>query len=301
MKEIRVPASTSNMGAGFDTLGLALNLFLTVRVRALGDDAPAVRILSSGEGAEDLPRDSENLIYRTMQFAAARERVRLPSIEMEVHNDIPLARGLGSSAAAIVAGLSAFEVVTGANLPSDSFLMYGAALEGHADNIAPALMGGLVTTCAANGRKVLAIKMDWPRELRALFVVPEFHLVTEAARAILPAALSRQDAIFNIQRVALFEAAILTRRFEFLREAMRDRLHQPARQRLVPGLEEILNLPAQPGLKGISLSGAGPTIVAFVDGHEEEIGGEIAAIFSKQGIRSSVRVLEINTEGRTVR
>lgn len=301
MKEIRVPASTSNMGAGFDTLGLALNLFLTVRVEAANDDGQNVLIRATGDGAEDLPRDSENLIYRTMQFAATREGIRLPPVEMEVHNEIPLARGLGSSAAAIVAGLSAFEVVTGTNLSLERLLMYGTAIEGHADNIAPSLMGGLITTCVANDQHVVAVKLDWPRELRAVFVVPEFHLVTEAARAILPAALSRQDAIFNIQRVALFEAAIVTRRYELLREAMRDRLHQPARQRLVPGLEQILELPARPGLRGISLSGAGPTIVAFADSHEEQIGEEISAIFSKHNIKSHVRVLEINTEGRTVR
>lgn len=300
MKEIRVPASTSNLGAGFDTVGLALRLFLTVRVSESDAASPQVTIRSSGEGAEDLPCDSENLIYRAMQFAARREAVDLPPVLLEVQNEIPLARGLGSSASAIVAGLSAFEVVASRTLPAEKLLLYGSAIEGHADNIAPALMGGYVTTCLAGDGAVLAARLDWPEELRAVFVVPDFHLVTAAARAILPQVLSRQDAIFNIQRAALFSAAIATRRFDLLREAMRDRLHQPARQRLVPGLDSILDLPDRPGLRGVSLSGAGPTIVAFADSHEEAIGRDISEIFAAHGITSQVRVLEICKEGRTV-
>jgi len=297
MIEITVPASTANLGPGFDTQGLALQLYLKVKIEQL--DSPVDQcIVLSGEGASELPRTKDNLIYRSALFAAEQEGVLLPPARLYVENEIPIARGLGSSSAAIIAGLSLFEALSGMELGQEKLLKYGAQIEGHADNIAPALMGGLVTTCLLPCKRVLAVKQDWPEEIKAVVVIPDFQLSTAEARAALPTSLSRQDVIYNIQRVALFGAALRAKRFDYLSEAMKDRLHQPARQALVPGLEEILNLSGVDGLLAVALSGAGPTVLALATHNLGNIGELIAEKFARRGIKSEARQLAIDKIGR---
>ena len=298
MAKVSVPASTSNLGPGFDCFGLALKLYLTVRATAAPDASEPCRVTTTGSKEnEALPRNAVNLIYRAMSFAAQREGASLPPVELLAHNEIPLASGLGSSAAAIVAGIKLSALLTGTEIADEKILNYATEFEGHPDNVAAALYGGFVANCTSNDGTVLSSKFEWPAQVRVLVVSPQSQLPTHVARAALPRTISRYDAVHNLQRTALFTAAIAQQRFDLLWEAMRDRLHQPHRESLVPGLAEALALPRMPGLLGLALSGAGPSIVSLVDGNEEEIGAKIAGCFRAHKIESTTRTLEVDNDG----
>lgn len=296
--EVRVPASTSNLGAGFDCFGLALKLYLTVRATAVPEGSEPCRVTTTGAPEnEALPRNSVNLIYRAMSFAARRESTSLPPLELQVHNEIPLASGLGSSAASIVAGIKLGGLITGREMPDDSIQNYATEFEGHPDNVAASLYGGFVVGCVRSEGTVVSTKFDWPDRIRVVVVSPHSQLPTHVARAALPRTVSRVDAVHNLQRTALFASALAQQRFDLLWEAMRDRLHQPQRESLVPGLAEALALPRMPGLLGVALSGAGPSIVALVDDNEEDIGARLASCFAAHKIESTVRTLDVDNKG----
>jgi len=298
MTEIRVPGSTSNLGPGFDCFGLALKLYLTVRAHAVSGASELCRVTTTGiEENQVLPRNASNLIYRAMTFAARRENVSLPPVELDVHNEIPLASGLGSSAAAIVAGIKLSSLLTGYKMTDQTVLNYATEFEGHPDNVAASLCGGFVINCLQDDRTVIAAKLDWPPKIRVLVVSPHSQLPTHVARAALPRTLSRSQAVYNLQRSALFTAAIAQHRYELLWEAMHDQLHQPQRESLVPGLAEALALPRMDGLLGVALSGAGPSILALVTDHEDEIGARIANCFRAHKIESTIRTLEVDNRG----
>src|SRR6185369_5919569 len=298
MTEVRVPASTSNLGPGFDCFGLALKLYLTVSATAVPDAVERCRVTTTGSKEnEALPRNAVNLIYRAMSFAAQREGVSLPPVELTVHNEIPLASGLGSSAAAIVAGIKLSALVTGKSISVQSILDYATEFEGHPDNVAASIFGGFLASCIRSDGTVLSVKFDWPEQIRVVVVSPHSQLPTHVARAALPRTVTRLDAVQNLQRTAIFTAAIAQQRYGLLWEAMRDRLHQPHRESLVPGLAEALALPRMPGLLGIALSGAGPSIVALVDDNDDEIGARIASCFALRNIESTTRTLAVDNQG----
>ena len=296
--EVRVPASTSNLGPGFDCFGLALKLYLTVRATVAPDAAEQCRVTTTGSKEnEALPRNAVNLIYRAMSFAAQREGATLPPVELLVHNEIPLASGLGSSAAAIVAGIKLGGLISGNQISDQSIQNYATQFEGHPDNVAASLYGGFLASSVCSDGTVISAKFQWPAEIRVVVVSPHSQLPTHVARAALQRTVSRQDAVHNLQRTALFTAAVAQQRYELLWEAMHDRLHQPQRESLVPGLAEALALPRMPGLLGLALSGAGPSIVALVDGNEEAIAARIASCFQVRRIESTVRILDVDNEG----
>ena len=297
MTEVRVPASTSNLGPGFDCFGLALKLYLTVRATVVPEAAEPCSIVTTGpKENEALPRNAANLIYRAMAFATRREGASLPPVDLRVHNEIPLASGLGSSAAAIVAGIKLAGLITGHQISDQTILDYATEFEGHPDNVAASLYGGFLASCTCHDSTVIPAKFVWPAQIRVLVVSPHSQLPTHVARAALPRMVSRHDAVHNLQRSALFVSAIAQQRYDILWEAMRDRLHQPQRESLVPGLHEALTLPRMPGLLGIALSGAGPSIVALVDDNDEVIGARVANCFAAHGIEATTRVLEVDNE-----
>jgi homoserine kinase len=298
MTEVRVPASTSNLGPGFDCFGLALKLYLTVSATAVPDAVEPCRVTTTGSKEnEALPRNAVNLIYRAMSFAAQREGVSLPPVELTVHNEIPLASGLGSSAAAIVAGIKLTALITGKSISDQSILNYATEFEGHPDNVAASIFGGFLASCIRSDGTVLSTRFEWPGQIRVVVVSPHSQLPTHVARAALPRTITRLDAVHNLQRTAIFTAAIAQQRYDLLWEAMRDRLHQPHRESLVPGLAEALALPRMPGLLGVALSGAGPSIVALVDDNDDEIGARIANCFKARNIESTTRTLAVDNRG----
>ena len=295
---VRVPGSTSNLGPGFDCFGLALNLYLTVRATAVPDSPEPCRVATTGaKENEALPRNSINLIYRAMSFAARREQLSLPPVELQVDYEIPLASGLGSSGAAIIAGMKLAGLLAGRDIPDPLMQNHALEFEGHPDNVMASLCGGFVMSSTTGDGGVVSVKFDWPSQIRVVVVSPHTQLPTHVARAALSRTVSRTDAVHNLQRTALFTAALAQKRYDLLWEAMRDRLHQSQREPLVPGLTEALALPRTPGLLGIALSGAGPSIVALVDDNDREIGAQLERCFQTHGIESTVRTLEVDNDG----
>lgn len=299
--EVRVPASTSNLGPGFDCFGLALQLYLTVRATIAPTSAGPCRVRTFGNaGSGLLPRASENLIYRTMRFVAERENLQLPSVRLAVCSEIPLASGLGSSGAAIVAGAMLAGALCDREIPAATILRYATELEGHADNVAAALYGGWVAHCIREDGEVLAVKRGWPADIKVIVVTPHFLLETKKARQVLPQEVSRVDAVHNMQRIALFSAALEERADDLLWEAMQDRLHQQHRGPLVPGLAEALTMPRLDGLLGLALSGAGPSVLALARYGFDGIGRGIANCFHRHDLETTVRLLAIDDEGQRV-
>lgn len=296
--EVRVPASTANLGAGFDCFGLALELYLSARATVLSSPGAKSIARSRGvDGSASLPSNpEENLILRAMRFVAEREGFMLPAVRLAVQNSIPVASGLGSSAAAAVAGIALAYKLGGRGLSKEDALQYAREIDGHADNVAAALHGGMVVTLA-RGDSVVAVKKRWPKAIRLVVVTPRLTLETKKSRSVLPEKVERADAVYNLQRAALLVALLDEKRYELLWDALQDRLHQPHRQHLIPGVPEILALPRTPGMLGIALSGSGPSVVALAMAQFEEIGRAIAGCFERAGVQSTVRVLEADPDG----
>jgi homoserine kinase len=292
----RVPASTSNLGAGFDALSLALQRYLKISV----EPASTFEISVTGLDASSIPRTPDNLIRRVADRVAKGRGRQLPQFRMTIENEIPLARGMGSSAAAIIAGVSCYELAADDPLSERDVFQYALEFESHPDNLAAALRGGLVATALADDGEVLIAKLSVADGVRTVVVIPEFELSTEKARGVLPQTYSRKDAVFNIQRSALTVAALTTGNWAHLREAMKDRIHQPYRAALIPGFDEILGLET-PGLLSVALSGAGPTVLALAEPQKaESVGQAIVRVFEKHGVKASPLVVNIDTEGRVI-
>jgi homoserine kinase len=298
---VRVPASASNLGAGFDSVSLALQLYLTVTANVVTVANARCSVSSSGEGSTSglLSPTEDNLIFRAMSLAADREGWTLPPVRLDVHNELPLGRGLGSSAAAIVAGITLSSLICNQELLPETVLRYALEMEGHADNVAAAYHGGWVVSCVKPDGNVLAVKRPWPADLRVVVISPDALLKTAETRSALPATVERQDAVHNLQRVALFGAAVDSGAYDLIWEAMQDRMHQPFRQSLVPGLAEALATKPQPGLVGVALSGSGPSVIALALDNLPEIGETIANAFRGRGMPATVRTLEVDREGCT--
>lgn len=285
--DIVVPGSTANLGAGFDALGLALALYMRARIVAHDPDGGPLRFTFQG-----LTLDGENSVERALRAAARRFDTRLPGLDVEISSDIPLKAGLGSSAAAIVTGIRLYEALAGP-LPQDDLLALAGELEGHPDNTSASILGGLVASCQADGGRVYAIASPWPEQLRVLVATPAIGLATRLARGALPDAVSRADAIFNVQRTALLLQAIAAGRFDLLREALRDRLHQPYRASLVPGLDQALAF-EHPALLGVFLSGAGPSIAALTLGDAPDVEALFRALYADLRVDCAVRTLRVH-------
>lgn len=297
MITITVPATTANLGSGFDTLGLALKVYLQLKLRPTRSPSS---LIVRGEGAGRLPTGPRNAIRRAMETVARAEGVVLPAVAMEVMSEIPVARGLGSSAAAIIAGVLAADRLGRLGLSTDAVLAYAARLEGHPDNVTPALVGGLVASCLRPDQSVLYVKQALPPFIKAVVVIPEFELSTARARRVLPKKVPLRDAVYNLQRVAVLTAGIGAGCWDVLSEGMRDRLHQPYRESLVPGLAESLIIKGLPGLLGVALSGAGPTLLALARSHCTAIARRLRAEFAHHGIAARALILESDARGARV-
>ena len=287
--EIRVPASIANLGPGFDTLAVAIQLYLRVRARRIPDSEGELRF-----DFGDLALGGENCIERAFRTLAGRDQASFPSLEVEVRSDIPLRAGLGSSAAATVAGLLLYEAVTGSGRRQE-LLEVASKLEGHPDNAAAALLGGLASSCQMRSG-IVATSCAWPDDVSFIVLTPEFSLETPASRRVLPNLISRTDAIFNVQRVALLFQALQTRDFTLLREALRDRWHQPFRHPLVPGLGKALDL-EHPDLLGVCLSGSGPSIVALAQSNHAAVAALLAEAYAPLQIPFKLRILAAHQPG----
>jgi homoserine kinase len=285
-----VPASSANVGCAFDCAAIALNLYL----RASATPAKsALQVTYRGANADQIPRDASNLILKAMQSAAAAAHASLPPVQLDVQNDIPLGVGLGSSAAAIVAGILLGGKLCGTELSSADALRLAAEIEGHPDNVAATLHGGFAVAAMPEGAAdVLVAKANVSQALDFVAVIPDVPLPTEKARAVLPAQYSRRDVVANLQRTALLAARFFAGG-ELSPELFRDALHQPYRSPLVPGIAECLAF-RHAGLAGVFLSGAGSAVMAIVRHSSREIGDALVGEFQRKG--TAARSLELKAD-----
>jgi homoserine kinase len=278
---LEVPGSIANLGPGFDALAVAVQLYLRVTVSRVDASAPGRITVTPALGGDDY-------IVRSIATLAAREGVELPGLGLEVRSDIPMQAGLGSSGAAIVAGLLLYDRLTGE--AGRDLLAEATAFEGHPDNVAAALLGGLTAACVGSQDRVVGLSSPWPDAVRFVAATPDVRVKTADARRVLPSEFSRADAVFNLQRVALLLQAIRTGRTDVLAEALADRWHQPYRAPLVPGLSEALAL-KHPNLLGVCLSGSGPTVAALCIGDTTGVEDALTGIYSRLGLACRVRTL----------
>ncbi len=294
--KLRVPASSANLGPGFDALGLALGLYLDCAFRPSEELCIHVR----GRDAELIPPGENNLIWRTALAVARDTSATLPPIAMEIDNDIPIGKGLGSSAAALTAGVIIANQLLGLGWKRPRLLDEAARIEGHPDNVAACVLGSIVATAIDSGGTARAVRLELPASYGLAIVVPDFVLLTEEARYVLPDTYSKAETIFNIQRASLLMAALATGTTNAFPTALQDRIHQPQRAALVPGLDEILKLRA-PGLLGCTLSGAGPSILVFYEKGSEQVCDLVRQIFGLHGHSSEVLWTEIARDGYELR
>ncbi|MBP1567826.1 MAG: homoserine kinase [Oscillospiraceae bacterium] len=294
MIKIRVPATSANLGAGFDALGLALGFYNYVEM----EESDHIDI-TSADGIE-VPADETNMIY-----VAARDLYeicgkKLEGLKIIQTNNIPMARGLGSSSACIVAGLAGANHLLGNPLTQDDLVDLAAQIEGHPDNTAPALLGGIVTA-VFDGRKVHWVKQEVFTKLHFEAMIPEFELKTEKARACLPKEVSHKDAVYNLSRAALFSASLLTGKYENLRTAVHDKLHQPYRMELIPHCRDVFDTAYTHGAYAVYISGAGPTLMAIIDEENTYFKGKMEFSLENAGIHGwKVHDLLIDNEGTKI-
>jgi homoserine kinase len=298
---VSVPASSANLGPGFDVLGLALDLLDVFDVWEAGSE---LRIEIDGEGAGSVPTDETNLFATSMKAYFAQAGYQPSGLVIREHNRIPLARGLGSSAATIVGALLAARVISGDDMDDDRLLDLAGSLEGHPDNVGVALFGGFQMVAQTEGGRYLARPLEFSHRLGAALFVPDLLVSTESARAVLPESYARADVVHNLSRLALLIPAIKDGRLEDLGLATEDRLHQPYRAELVPGFADILAAATAAGAAGVFLSGAGPAVLALHDRGVPGLGAGIAeamvAAAAKHGLKGGRLVLDINERGAVV-
>jgi homoserine kinase len=263
---VEAPASSANLGPGFDALALALDMHLLVTVQPL--DAGSEQLFVEGEGADEIGMDAGNRFLIGLERGLQVAGLEPPVMRIEMHNEIPLARGLGSSAAAVVAGLRAAEQMSGVELGFDQLLAIGTEVDGHPDNVAAALMGGFVIVARDDAGVPRAARFEPPDRLAAALFIPALPLRTAEMRAALPGKVSHRDAAHNVSRVALVVAALTADRPELLGAMAEDRLHEPQRAAHFPALPVLIDAAMKAGANGASLSGAGSSVIALCDGPE---------------------------------
>jgi homoserine kinase len=303
--DILVPGSTANLGGGFDTLGVAVQLYLRARVVDVRADGGArLEVVSSRPAVR-----GTNAVERAFAAIARQAKAPVPTVFAEIESDIPLAAGLGSSAAATVAGLRIFEHVNGP-LSDATLLATATALEGHADNAAPSLFGGMTSVVerdptshdgfTAAGESVRALRWEWPRDLRFVVATPFTGLATAKARAALSPTIARKDAVFNLQRVLSLVHALQHGEYDRLREALQDRWHQPARADLVPHLGAVLAID-DPDVLGAFLSGAGPSVALLATRDFARVERLLQATCEAAGSPVTVRTLAAHQQTNMMR
>ncbi|MFQ5865809.1 MAG: homoserine kinase [bacterium] len=298
MVKVRVPASTSNLGSGFDAFGLALQLYLSIEM----ERSPyGWQILTLGEGAKEIPSNEENLIVKSAKKVFEKLSEPLPGLKMKIENQIPLFRGLGSSGAATIAGLLGAVQLANSGLTNQEILTLANEIEGHPENAASSLLGGLTINCVDKGQ-VISKKVDVDKNLRAVLLIPDVAISTHDARRALPRTVSHKDAVFNLQRSALLAHAFITRDYEALRVAMQDKLHQPFRKKLMPAYDEFESIAYQNGAIGVCISGSGSTILGLTLGKLGE-GKQLQNFWQAkaQELNINAKVLRIGIDNTGVR
>jgi homoserine kinase len=294
MIRIQVPATSANLGSGFDALGIALTLYNQVWM----EESDSVDITCRDDVV--VPKDESNLIFWAAKRVYERCGRKLPGLRIVQLNNIPIARGLGSSSACIVAGILGANRLLGSPLSSQDLINLAAEIEGHPDNTTPAIEGGLAASAIEAGR-VYSVSVPVSEKIRFVLFIPPFELKTEKARSVLPQQYSREDAVYNLSRSALMIASLFSGRLENLRVAVQDRIHQPYRAGLIENLDTVFRFSYELGSLGTYVSGAGPTIISLIDADDTEAFEKYAAQRLEEKGISGWQIMILNTDSEGAR
>lgn len=294
MARVMVPATSANLGPGFDCMGIALEIYNTVEAEIIPE---GLEIITKGRDAGMITGDRNNLIYRAMEKVFELVDFHPPGIRITSYNRIPVARGLGSSAASTAAGIILGNMLSGNQLELDDLIELGTRIEGHPDNIVPAILGGMTISYLQEGRRVQYIQMGFPDTLRLVLMVPNYILPTAEARKVLPKSVELKDAVFNVSRAALMVAALATQQLHHLRYAVQDKLHQPYREPLIPGMEQIFEESYNAGARAVFLSGAGSTLIALVDRGNYTFMDRIKNYLKRQSLNWELSYVSVSKQG----
>jgi homoserine kinase len=303
---VRVPATTANLGPGFDCLGAALALYNHFQFTALspvGEEMPALlKIEVEGAEADRVHRDERNLAYKAFYYFFRQQHQPVPAVRIDIKLGVPFARGLGSSATAIIGGLLGANALAGSPLSPAELLNFAIAIEGHPDNVAPALLGGCQLSSRDHSTQAWTIcPINWATEITPIVAIPDFELSTQAARSVLPQQCSYSDAIFNLSHLGLLIKGLEAARGEWIQAALQDRLHQPYRIALIPGFAEVYSAAIEAGATGLVISGAGPTLLALSMAEVASmVADRIRTTWQQSGITAQVVTAQIDMHGATV-
>ncbi|MDR3255669.1 MAG: homoserine kinase [Synergistaceae bacterium] len=297
---VRTPATSANLGAGFDSLGMALSLYNIFTVTELLPEGE-FRSVAIGEGARDISDVKSNMVIQSYLSACENWGIKGPGFEVVAHNVIPFCRGLGSSAGAVVAGVMIANVLNDVNASEDELLRTMTRMEGHPDNVAPCYFGGMTVSCW-DGKNLRCVRLpSLPHDMYVVVAVPNVEVRTSDARDALPDKVEFEDAVFNLGRAALLAAAWATGEWDLLSWGMDDRIHQRYRAKLFPGGEVIMDRVREiPGCLGVAISGSGPSVLALVRGKPRKVAETMCRTFSEHGVESLFFVLEGNAGGAKI-
>lgn len=305
---VTVPATTANLGPGFDCIGAALSIyneftFTRLDANKTADNQPILQISVKGLEADRVSTDSTNLVYQAFLKFYHHIQQTPPSLSIEINLGVPLARGLGSSATAIVAGLVGANALAGAPLTQTEIIQLAISMEGHPDNVVPALLGGcrLAACDSSNPQNWQICEISWHSDIVPVVAIPNFELSTSEARRVLPTEYSRADSIFNISHLGLLIRALETGTPDWLRVALQDKIHQPYRQALIPGYESVSHAAVEAGAYGMTISGAGPTLLALSPHTQANaVQQAMTDAWKQSGITPDVHILQLDGAGATL-
>ena len=306
---VKVPASSANIGPGFDCLGIALPIYNTVTIEETVLPGTGIEINMMAEEEtidemvfENIPKDENNIVYKAVELLY-NSIGQVPSeLKINIESQIPIARGLGSSSSVIVGGLIAANKLLGNPADEAALLAIATEVEGHPDNVAPAIIGGFVLSNQEDDGSISYCKFNWPEEWDLTVCVPDFELSTSIARSVLPKEVPMQDAVFNAKHLGMLVHAVNTKDAKLMKQALQDRLHQQYREKLVPGMKEIMEaFKHEDGILGCVLSGAGPTILVISYKYDlDKIKSTVVDIWANQNIKADVRTLKVEEKGAEV-
>ncbi len=298
--KIQVPGTTANCGPGFDAVGIACSIYNDLELILTTDRGLTIEL--SGEGQDTIPKDQRNVVWQAICTVFKKIGFECQGAHLKMNNRIPLSRGLGSSAAAIVAGLMAANAVTGMQLTKNDIMDLATTIEGHPDNVAPAIFGGITLSIVENlaEKHAHCLRFIPPAPLNMIVAVPDFVLSTKAARQVLPEFVPHKDATFNVSRTALLVGALCQGEFSYLKHALDDKLHQPYRRKLITGMDDVFRAAMEHGALGSAISGAGPCLIAFATQNQNAIGEAMVKAFLSHDIYSYFLVLNIDTDGAKI-
>jgi len=296
--KVRVPASSANIGPGFDSMGIALGLYNYVTAEET--DEPGVSINILDDSRKFLPSDTSNLIYKSMKRTFDKVKYKPKGLKLTLENNIMVTRGLGSSSAGIVGGIVAANVLSGSKLSLNEQLRLAADIEGHPDNVTPALLGGF-TVNVETKHTLRYVKTELSEDdLRFAALVPNFFLQTKKSRGVLPQSVSLNDAVYNTGHSALLTASLISGKYENIRTAVGDKLHQNYRKRLIPHMDKLFRLCYESGALGVYLSGAGPTIIAIIRASNKAFGCNISRVLTGKLKDWKLHILKPDNDGAVV-